>query len=288
MQAARHWNLSELFFDASVLFYSLVVHHVVLRGRHLTEFLSPAGAFYAYLALSFFLPWFLGSIYRRFADSPRALRLAALGSGCAFILFTLLYNTFQGVQHSTFSGLPGLAIVAASACPLLGIVMAAGENVRSDKLSPLQLRVVLLGLSLLSFAVIYGIGWLSNQKADGLVAAAAVIGMMLGVAAGFVAVFYLSLGLMRLSDSLPSWLRTGGEVFPAIFIGSLFIVWNEYMISFLRATDIGSAGLGAVITTLCFNGFLPCRIALLSAPPVRPVNVAVGIIALITYIAGLA
>jgi hypothetical protein len=108
------------------------------------------------------------------------------------------------------------------------------------------------------------------------------------VAAGFVAVFYLSLGLTRLSESLPSWLKTGGEIFPAVFIASLFIVWNEYMISFLRATDIGSAGVSAVITTLCFNGFLPCRIALLSAPPVRPVNVAVGIIALITYIAGLA
>ncbi|HMZ35751.1 MAG TPA: hypothetical protein PLD60_03850, partial [Leptospiraceae bacterium] len=82
MQAARKWNTGELFFDGTVLFYSLVVHHALLRGRHFAEFLSPAGAFYAYLALSFFLPWFLGSIYRRFADSPRALRLAALGSGC--------------------------------------------------------------------------------------------------------------------------------------------------------------------------------------------------------------
>ncbi|HNJ03225.1 MAG TPA: hypothetical protein PLB73_03165, partial [Leptospiraceae bacterium] len=92
---------------------------------------------------------------------------------------------------------------------------------------------------------------------------------------GSAAQHILSLGLARLANSLPSWLRTGGEVFPAIFIGSLFIVWNEYLISFLRATDIGSAGVGAVITTLCFNGFVPCRIALLATPRLRPVNVAV-------------
>ena len=229
----------------------------------------------AYLFPAFMIPWYLGDIVARYAESDLArLTKWIIGVLIASQTAAFFYRTIRMAEVIPDAWqLPAHGAIFALGCAMGILAGVSRMHPREDERD--RLEVIFLGVVLLFGAPVGG--WIALKAwgfevPDWLAVAGMIVVMQIEIVAF---VLYLLKVHPRISQT-PDYarIRRGGrEYLYPVLVATAFIGWN-----WLEQTTLREAGasFGERILWLTLTGFLPFRLVLLLAPHIRAGNLALG------------
>ncbi len=276
----RYANVDELVFDAVLLV--LVAAFTRLSGeRNLLSALHPVIMIALMLLMETLVPLYLALIYARFRDRAssgawyRVLALTAAPAGIGASLVLCYYLPFAVSEYRGSGILAGFFFMNTVLGPLMvmggwdmGTRIDAGMDRKASGLVTTALTVVNYAFMplVVLFALVYGM--MTESWAPPLAAGACYLATGLLAAAG------KKIETVFARDAVKSF------VIPGVLC-ALFSISMDFMNDLLPLHFRGHTALALVV-----SGILPVRLLLLACPPIKPVNLAVGIAALALLVAG--
>ncbi|HLC83580.1 MAG TPA: hypothetical protein VJI69_07105 [Bacteroidia bacterium] len=281
------FNKAELIMDIILILYAVFFSRFLHANSDVYLASSPAVIFVCMTLLAMFLPWYMGVIYARYryvygaiiAFIPLLIMLFSL-----FFLASILFSfNEQAIADLQITSKAKPLYLVCIILLLLYIMrsfyigfktekdMMKGNSFDSENEE--YLRFFFLSFCL-SSAFVFCLIYFAREVPEEIHSEYNSVFVIL-------AAFISAIGLAFLATKLLKRLQ---NYFP-VFIISLFLCWTSLLecsfIELMKLTD--STDKFLLIVLLVFTGVIPFRIVLLFAPPLKAINLVIGIIAMICY-----
>ena len=283
-----HFNKAELIMDIILILYAVFFSRFLYANTDIYLASSPSVIFVCLVLLAMFLPWYMGVIYARYrygygiiaAFIPLAIMIFAL-----FILASILFAfNEQAIAYFEITRKAKPIYLVCVILLLLYIARSFYIGFRTEKEmmkgnsfdseNEEYMRFFFLSFSL-SAAFVFCLIYFAREIPEEMYSQYNSIVVVIAAFATAIATAFIATKLLkRLQNYFP------------VFIISLFLCWTSLLeCSFIEAMKLVNLEVDkfVLIFLLTFTGVIPFRIVLLFAPPLRAVNLAIGIIALICY-----
>lgn len=285
-------KLNDLAYDAAVILFPFLLEWAydrIMAGRILG---IPFGHLFLVCTV-YFLPLLIGKMYHvDFRESPERVRkcvLAVLFASMFFAYGNLLYLVIPAVKEA---GTHGKFIIMAATVflimgPIEGLMFTKKDAPRVEGASTqMVVFLITMGLLPLFFVIISGEDIFGNTGF--FLSLLIIIGLLVG---DVVLIVLLYGAYAKVKKSL-----IGAGAYDACifvvriltpFCVSFLLVFFNIHSDRLFMGGIGAGGVRAVFLVLFFyvaTGVLPLRILMMLAPPVRPVNIFMGIVSVAAMI----
>lgn len=281
------FNKAELIMDIILILYAVFFSRFLYANSDAYLASSPSVIFVCLSLLAMFLPWYMGVIYARYrytygviiAFIPLLIMLFSL-----FILASILFSfNEQAIAYlQIFQKARSLFLV----CAILLLLYIArsfyiGFKTEKDMMkgnsfdseNEEHLRFFFLSFCL-SAAFVFCLIYFAREVPEEMHSEYNSVFVILTAFASAIVLAFLGAKLLkRLQNYFP------------VFIISLFLCWTSLLeCSFIELMKyVDAYDKSVLIILLIFTGVIPFRIVLLFAPPLKAINLAIGIIAMICY-----
>lgn len=282
--ALKKINLNEAAYDSALLIFPFFLGRIYNTAMKSAVFGIPFPMLFL-LATIYFLPVMIGKMYNiEYRNSPKSVKKALIFiivSGTIFAYGSLLNMTITGVAlgetMKSFVFLSGTVFLIMG--PIAGIVTAP-ESVTGDEL-PVQMIIFLFTLGILPLFFMLVSGQEIFGDVNGLLVFLIIIGLMIGDTLFIVLLYGLFILIRRLLVKLGvlDGVRFITRLLIPFCISFILVFFNIYGDRVILG-GVGVRGPGSVLLIIFFyviTGIIPLRILLMLSPPVRPVNVLLGV-----------
>lgn len=299
-------NAGELIADLLLIAYSVFFSKYLFEGE---GFFHSSGHFTIlsiYLVMMMFIPWYLGFILARFEEFYKEKRIVTIAAwvfvlvGLFVVVFFFIIMFHTGLFEETTETdsatelLGWFSIFFIVLGPMMGIggMMASKELIRDGKIGE---SMNFLGAMLAITLSIFFLCWwgftmdpdyFSNELVEFLAFGGIFIGSCFAgvIVTGLVMAAFHGIGwVLDKLKIMRQALFMAEILFPVVIISAL-VVWNEFGIHYIKEVVGRDAGLFTLIIALTITGFLPFRIISLFTPPVKGINIIIGLTALGFYL----
>ncbi|HPQ71827.1 MAG TPA: hypothetical protein PKW95_22065 [bacterium] len=267
-------NVYEIVFDFILAMYvRFYLYGALLDQGRIIDRLNAGTAIILALAIDFFIPWYLGVLYKQYRNAPQFVRKTVL-IVFGFIVFFLYVEIPANLYHYKIVSMEMhmMALFIGGLFALIsGGMLGANENepVEKDEPSGLGATVMMLIAPLEIFGIYLAI--LIGQKVGIFFGVIIWLGLTVGIALG---VFWLSMAIdkllkMETGQFLAKW---GKNLILPFILSTLMCAWTEiYIWPTLRYSQEsgGSPDHFFVVFTLILTGLLPLRLIMALHPPLR-------------------
>lgn len=281
------FNKAELIMDIILILYAVFFSKFLHANSNVYLESSPSVIFVCLSLLAMFLPWYMGVIYARYrytygaivAFIPLVIMLFSI-----FILASILFAFNE--QAIAYLQITSKAKPIYLVCVVLLLFYIArsfyiGFKTEKDMMkgnsfdseNEEYMRFFFLSFSL-SGAFVFCLIYFAREVPEEIYSEYNSIFVILVAFVSAIALAFIGTKLLkRLQNYFP------------VFIISLFLCWTSLLecsfIELMKLTD--STDKFLLIVLLVFTGVIPFRVVLLFAPPLKAINLAIGIIAMICY-----
>lgn len=293
-------NVSELIADAGVILFSIFFSRYLFKEADILHALKPWEIMGLYAVVVLTLPWYLGYMYAIYEEYySKFVMRTIMVVFIIIVLFVLVYmvrimfSSGQMDDNAPADTITTTTDIFSLFLLVLGPMMSIGglvagkddcDTIRKkdtdDDASPTAaLLILVLAIAFLAWWVsipaVQNHGWLALLA-------------YLGCAFPAVIVYGLFLwfkSFLRKMGVYHSLARLAGYLFP-FFIIVILILWSDIGQHFI-IMDFGNGGKMSfkyLLLSLSIAGFIPFRAILLFQPPLRLINIAIGIGAFIFYL----
>lgn len=297
------WSISwsHLLADLSLIVYSFFFSRYFVNHTDVGETISPLVLLFLYVIVVFSLPWFLGYMYVVYAVFYSSfIKQIVKWIFIVITLFTLVY--LIGVMSHVYpsgndpsSNLDSIGffilflLVLGPMMGLGGLAAGYGEF-RTDKLKDeASVTTVLISIVIAIALLVWACQKIDlssrNIFLQYLLMFLIFIGASLGAALFIGLMMLIKTGLEKINayDKLSLLAQ---NLFP-FFIVSTLVIWNEVGLRLIVDTfgdTHEKISLTLLLISLTFTGLIPFRIIMLFAPPLKAINIFIGLVAFTFYI----
>jgi hypothetical protein len=285
-------NLNELAYDAAILIFPFILEHYYVR---LISF-EPFGLPFVQLSLAaaiYFLPLLIGKMYNvDFIDSSKWVRKCVL-----IILFATLFFAYGTLlklvlPEKDHAGSYGKFIMVAATLflimgPMAGLAFTGKNRPRVEGAST-QMILFLMTAGMLPLFFMFMAGEELFGNTGFILSLLIIMGLVVG---DVVLIILLYLGYSKSKKML---IRAGAyDSFLSIlrlltpFCVSFLLVFFYINSDRLFMSGMGTGGVGPILLVIFFylaSGVLPLRIMMMLAPPVRPINILIGLASAVSMV----
>ncbi len=287
MGIARRINVDELCFDLVIALAAPFFYRLMVREGNAAIVFPRAFFFLLYIFVPFYVSVLMHG-YNRLSSGSRALRSAFIAFG-ALTIFTFYYSLFMdsvpamnrlGIVHG-----PNLWwYLAGLFCIMFGTIAASVDFTGDEGPGPTPVHMVLI-VVMISATVLASIFTVMTRADDPrftwVIGVAVFFGGLVVIVASLSGIF-LSAAAVTDRYENEKWFSTAGiltrDLFLPVVAASVLSVWEAVT---LTATD---AGPGSAVLALVLGGIVPLRLLMAAAPPWRPVNTAIAVIAIAIHV----
>lgn len=272
----KRWiNLPELIFDFVVfIFFTGAYHFLIPSGKNIIESLTSVRITSLVLLIDIFVSWHLGKLTMDFIrESKRGTYniimnkiSMAVSIATSLTLAGLIPILLRLKEHITLMQMSFLLVTGIIAVITgLSFSMADTEDGEDDAVSgPGYIVFILVAAAGVILGIVYAIwGFTNNETFTGIAGLVSIIAVP--VAAGGLLPFlnrFFNLGVMK-SIIVP--------LLSAILLASWFQVFSALVLESRAVTP------ALALLALTASGILPLRIIMVFAPPVRTINLIIGL-----------
>ncbi|HPM76769.1 MAG TPA: hypothetical protein PK961_06740 [bacterium] len=274
-------NVNEIAFDFVLAMYvRFCLYGALLDQGRIIDRLNAGTAIILALAIDFFIPWYLGILYKQYRKAPQFIRKTVLiifGFVVFFLYIEIPANLYHYKIVSTEMHMMALFIGGLFTL-IAGGMLGAHENEPVEKDEPSGLgAAVMMSIAPLEIFGIY-LAILIGQKVGMFFGVIIWLGLTVGIALG---VIWLSLVIDKLikmdtGEFLAKW---GKNLILPFILVTLMCAWTEiYIWPTLRYSQEsgGSPDLSYMFFTLILTGLLPLRLIMAFHPPLRLPTLVTG------------
>ncbi len=267
-------NVYEIVFDfVLALYVRFCLYGALLDQGRIIDRLNAATAIILALAIDFFIPWYLGILYKQYQNAPQFIRKTVL-IVFGFIVFFLYIEIPANLYHYKIVSMEMhmMALFIGGLFALIaGAMLGAHENEPVEKDEPSGIgAAVMMSIAPLEIFGIY-LAILIGQKVGVFFGVIIWLGLTVGIAIGVIG---LSMTIDKLINKdtgqfLAKWGKT--LILPFILV-TLMCAWTEiYIWPTLRYAQEsgGSPDRFFMVFTLILTGLLPLRLIMALHPPLR-------------------
>ena len=282
------YNLSELIMDVLLIIYSIFFSKLLFNDAAYFLTISPIIIYGFFLMVSLFMPWYMGVIYARY----RTL-YGKFFSAFPFMVMVLVVTVLFGIMTTYNEALMGhvevnnrsKAVYYVSGALILFYIIRAwyiGYKTEKDILSgnafsiehEEHIRFFFISFAL-SAAFVLCMLYFAGEAPSFSHSLLYYFGVVFATFTGGLLWAYM---IIKFMDRLQF-------LFPIVII-SMLICWSGFFETcFTQAFELTGTKdyKDILIILLVFTGVIPFRIVMLLAPPLRGINLLLGIIALVCY-----
>jgi hypothetical protein len=285
-------NLNELAYDAAIFIFPLILEH--FYGRLIT--FQPLGLPFVQLFLAgaiYFLPLLVGKMYTvDFGDSSKWVRKCVLIILFATLFFAygnLLKLVLPAIDHAGSYG--KFIMVAATLFLIMGPIAGlafTGKNAPRVEGASTQMILFLMTIGMLPLFFMFMAGEELFGNTGILLSLLIIMGLVVG---DVIFIILLYVGYSKCKKML---IRAG--VYDTImfilrllapFCVSFLLVFFYINSDRLFMSGMGTGRVGSVLLVIFLylaSGVLPLRIMMMLTPPVRPINIVIGIVSAVSMV----
>jgi len=291
-------NVSELIADAGLILFSIFFSRYCFRDVDILHSLRPWQFMSIYAIVVLTLPWYLGYIYAFFEEYyGKVMMRIILITFIIIVLVVLIYmirimfslhwmdDDAKPDQMENIMGMFSLFLLVLGPMMCIGGFVAGKDDSEpakkasdNDASPTAALMIIVLAIAFLvwwsSYPAVQNHGWLEILIFFGSSFAAVIVfGIYLAIVT-----FLKKMGVYAYLS------KFAATMFP-VFIVCILVLWSDIDQHFIME-DFGNGGqmsLKYAILTLSIAGFIPFRLIMLFQPPLRFINMAIGIGAFLFY-----
>ncbi len=297
------WKISysELLADAGIIAFAFYFSQFFFKENNILTIIKPWQLIGLYAVVALTLPWYLGYLYAHWNKYyKKIVNKIVKWFFIAIVLASLVYLMVLAMSvpwddlHKTDKITENFAMFAMFLLVLGPMMCIPGfmageadceqpEKDGSDINDPSVTSVMMIVVLAIGFMI-----WWANadytQKHSWLI-----LPIYIGACVAAVIVFgiyYALLSLLKKMGIYKILTRFAQYLFP-LFIVTVLILWNEIGMRLLLSSDknaYASISFGRLIFLITVSGFIPFRLIMILTPPLRLINLLIGVLAFVLYL----
>jgi hypothetical protein len=305
-QVVPFWsfNWREILVDLGMIIFSITFSKFAIRNGNIVDSVSPITLLLIFSGVVFFMPMFLAYIHAFYKayygeDVGKVVKWLFMAIVFVMLIFLLVVIFHVGGENGIADREPvkehfmmfGMFMLVLGPMTSLGGMTMGEDAVKNGKSTDgVMMTSSFIGLTLGIAFMIWMFFTKDPQQVNGIFGFLYIMGGLLAAALVCVIVIGIGMGIQKLIEKM-GMQKEAQILFSTLLpflIVILLIFWNEVGIGMMRhglqIDPHHPQNSGAIIPLLFITGYIPFRVVLLFAPPVRGINLVVGIAGIIYFL----
>ncbi len=294
------WSFSwrEVVVDAGMIVFSILFSKSVAGNGNIVDSVSPIALLLIFCGVVFFMPMYLAYLHpfykayygEAIGKAVKVVFWCIVGVMLIFLLVIIFHtggdldNRDPVADHFMMFGM--FILVLGPMTSLGGNIMGEDALKNQKSTDGVMMASIFIGLAIGIAAMIWMMFVKDPQQMSGLWGFLYVSSGLFVAAFVCVIVIGIGMAIQKLIEKMH--LQTAGQqLFSTLLpflIAIMLIFWNEAGIGMMREglnTDVHP---GAIIPLLFVTGYIPFRVVLMCAPPIRGINLIIGIAGIVYFL----